>query len=88
MKNAKTLELTYHKLFAFLVSIGFEDQSEENERGPHVFVHESSDTVLLYRRTSETLVAPADALSTEVHLNAKGLTDKPLESLVSGFLKG
>lgn len=77
--------LTYKKLFALLASLGFKESlpSRSVPKGPRVFVHDSTDTVLLYRNTTSKLVSPADVLSTEVHLHANNLMDQSLESMLS-----
>lgn len=63
-------------------SLGFVDQTNANDDGPRVFVHSESDTVLLYRRALDKTVSPADALSTEVHLNSNGFISRSLEDSI------
>ncbi len=47
-----------------------------------MFVHDSTETVLLFRNTTSKFVSPADVLSTEVHLHANNILDQSLESLL------
>ena len=76
--------LTYNRLFALLVSLGFEEESPAGaaRKAPRVFVHEPTETVLMFRNATGEAVSPADVLSTEVHLQARNLVDQSLESLV------
>ena len=78
-------QLTYKKLFALLVSLGFQETppSRTVRKGPRVFVHDSTETVLLFRNATSELVSPADVLSTQVHLHANNILDQSLESLLS-----
>lgn len=81
-------DLTYENLFALLLSLGFRDvtANASDKKKPRAFVHDKTDTVLLYRKDANGLVSGADILSTEVHLNARGITDTPLESLIADML--
>ena len=74
----------YKDLFGLLVSLGFRDKSCDDTAGsePRAFVHESTDTILLYRNAPTDWVSAADVLSTEVHLRGKGIVDQPLETLM------
>jgi hypothetical protein len=72
--------MTYESLFALLESLGFRT-SPATPPEPQVFVHDPTDTVLLFRSATSATVTPADLLSTEVHLQARGISDQPLEVL-------
>lgn len=75
--------MTYTNLFTLLTSLGFrEQQSGESPRSPRVFVHDKTDTVMLFRKAADELVSPADILSTEVRLHAKNIADQPLHVLL------
>ena len=75
--------MTYTNLFTLLTSLGFrEQQSGEAPRSPRVFVHDKTDTVMLFRKAIDELVSPADILSTEVRLHAKNIADQPLQVLL------
>lgn len=78
---------TYENLFDLLVSLGFRDSSGDDAVAaePRAFIHERTDTVLLFRNTPADSVSPADILSTEVHLQGKGIAEQPLESLMSAI---
>ena len=82
-----TLRLTYNKLFALLASLGFNEESSEtkDQKQPRVFVHTKTDTVLLFRRATSEAVSDADMLSTEVHLHANNIADKPLSTLLDSL---
>ena len=54
----------------------------------HVFCHAPTDTILAFGRQTGELVTPADMLSTEVHLHARGISEEPLESLLSAAVLG
>ncbi len=84
MKKGK---LTYKNLFALLMSLGFIEETEEGSgrQGARVFFHEPTETILLFRNKGSQEVSPADILSTEVHLQAKGIVRQPLESLFSSL---
>jgi hypothetical protein len=70
--------MTYTNLFTLLTSLGFrEQQSGEVPRSPRVFVHDKTDTVMLFRQAMDELV-----LSTEVRLHAKNIADQPLQVLL------
>ncbi len=76
--------LKYKNLFALLLSLGFrEEASSEDASEPRIFVHDGTDTVLLFRDAPAEKVSPADILSTEVHLHANSIIDRPLESLLT-----
>lgn len=76
--------LTYRNLFALLVSLGFRDNPPSKAGNePRIFVHATTDTVLLFRDAPGETVTPADMLSTEVHLHANNIVDQSLESLLS-----
>lgn len=77
---------TYRKLFGVLLSLGFEENRLNGNDGPRTFVHVATDTWLLFGRLTNVEVTSADLLSTEVHLHGKGITDQPLESLLSDSL--
>lgn len=75
--------MTYTNLFTLLTSLGFrEEQRGEAPHSPRVFVHDKTDTVMLFRKAIDELVSPADQLSTEVRLNAKNIADQPLQVLL------
>ncbi len=76
--------ITYSKLFALLTSLGFKEESQAKaaRKEPRVFIHDPTETVLIFRNATSELVTPADVLSTEVHLHARNIADQPLESLV------
>ena len=76
-------KITYTKLFSILRSLGFREERPVEPGGhlPRVFVHEATDTVLLFRDGGRETISSADQLSTEVHLQAKRITDEPLETL-------
>lgn len=76
--------ITYKKLFALLMSLGFKEESlaEASRKEPRVFVHDPTETVLMFRNTTGETVSPADVLSTEVHLHARNIVNQSLESLV------
>ena len=76
---------TYKKLFAVLGSLGFKETRPGRAvpKGPRVFVHDATETVLLFRNTTSKFVTPADVLSTEVHLHANNIWDQSLGSLLS-----
>lgn len=76
--------ITYRRLFELLLTLGFEDETpgDAEQRKPRVFVHPSTDAVLMFRNAESEVVSPADVLSTEVHLHANALASQPLESLV------
>lgn len=77
-------KITYKKLFALLISLGFTEESPAtvSRKQPRVFIHDPTDTVLVFRNASGETVSPADVLSTEVHLHARNIADQSLESLV------
>jgi hypothetical protein len=79
-----TATITYNRLFTLLLSLGFEEESPASavEKDPRVFVHEPTETVLMFRNATGEVVSPADVLSTEVHLQARNLVNQSLESLV------
>lgn len=75
--------VTYRSLFELLESLGFQQHPGKVRPQARVFFHEPTDTVLAFGRAPDEPVTPADLLSTEVHLQAKGIVDQPLESLVA-----
>jgi hypothetical protein len=76
--------VTYRELFSLLVSLGFRRQDGARETsGPRVFYHEETDTLLAFRRGIDEVVTPADILSTDVHLNANHIVDRPIASLLN-----
>ena len=77
-----TTRTTYRNLFDLLVSLGFSERTLEDPKGSRAFTHDQTDTVLLFRRATTDQVTPADALSTEVHLQGKGIIAEPLDALL------
>ena len=75
--------ITYQNLFLVLESLGFTRMPTAAATNRHVFYHASTDTILAFGRHPGDLVTPADMLSTEVHLHARGITEESLESLLS-----
>ena len=80
--------ITYQNLFMLLVSLGFKRQPGAAATNRHVFCHVPTDTVLAFGRQTGELVTPADMLSTEVHLHARGISEEPLESLLNAAVLG
>ena len=77
------IPISYRNLYALLLSLGFQERvSSQAVAQPRVFFHEPTDTILAFGRETDEQVTAADMLSTEVHLQAKGIVDQPLESLV------
>lgn len=76
--------ITYKKLFALLMSLGFKEESpaKASRNEPRVFIHDPTETVLMFRNATGETVSPADVLSTEVHLHAGNIVNQSLESLV------
>lgn len=76
--------LTYEKLFALLTNLGFCEsaRNEDAPNAPRVFIHDRTDTVVLFRNASSEPVSPSDLLSAEVHLHASKIVREPLESLM------
>jgi hypothetical protein len=74
---------TYQTLFSRLVSLGFEEREIAADGAARSFVHPETDAVLLFRRPVDDPVTSADMLSTEVHLQGKGITDQTLEVLLA-----
>lgn len=74
--------MTYEDLFALLVSLGFRSVPS-TQPGPQGFIHDDTGSILLYRGAAGETIRPADLLSTEVHLHARGIIDEPLESLLA-----
>lgn len=72
----------YRDLFAFLKTLGFE-QSREDSPALHAFLHQTTNTLLVFGRSPDESVTPADWLSTEVHLRANRIVDDPLDSLIT-----
>ena len=79
--------LTYRKLFALLASLGFKEQRpvRPSPREPRMFVHDATETVLLFRNANDESLSEADLLSAEVHLHANNLVEGPLESLLGAM---
>lgn len=77
------VSVTYGNLFALLQSLGFQQHPGKARPQARVFFHEPTDTILAFAREPEEGVTPADMLSTEVHLQAKGIVDRSLESLIT-----
>jgi hypothetical protein len=80
--------ITYQKLFTLLVSLGFKRHPGAAATNRHVFCHEPTDTILAFGRQTGELVTPADMLSTEVHLHARGISEEPIESLLHAAVLG
>ncbi|TWU37524.1 hypothetical protein Q31b_43120 [Novipirellula aureliae] len=75
---------TYQDLFVLLVSLGFQVKPRvKTPRQQRVFLHTHTDTVLAFGRQPDEVITPADMLSTEVHLQAKGITDQTIDSLLA-----
>ncbi len=75
---------TYRDLFSLLLSMGFQEKLRTQAPFQHrVFLHAQTDTVLAFGRQADEKVTSADMLSTEVHLQAKGITDQMIESLLA-----
>lgn len=75
--------ITYQNLFLLLESLGFRRQPTAATENQHVYCHAPTNTILAFGRQPGDLVTPADMLSTEVHLHARGITEESLESLLS-----
>jgi hypothetical protein len=73
---------TYRNLFDLLVSLGFSERTLEGPKNSRSFTHAQTNTVLLFRRAANEQVTPADTLSTEVHLQGKGIITEPLETVL------
>lgn len=74
----------YQNLFSLLISLGFQEKHQgQISSRPRVFFHQQSDTILAYARGSDEPITPADMLSTEVHLQVRGITDQPLDTLLT-----
>ncbi|MFK7818495.1 MAG: hypothetical protein AB8G99_07245 [Planctomycetaceae bacterium] len=73
---------TYRNLFDLLVSLGFSERTLEGPKDSRSFTHDQTDTILLFRRATTDQVTPADALSTEVHLQGKGIIAELLDALL------
>ncbi len=80
--------ITYQSLFLVLESLGFKRQPTAAATNRHVFCHAPTDTILAFGRQTGELVTAADMLSTEVHLHARGISEEPLESLLSATVLG
>lgn len=76
------VRITYLNLFTLLQSLGFQEHPSKALPNARVFFHEPTDTILAFGRDAHEQVTPADMLSTDVHLHAKGIVDQSLESLV------
>ena len=77
------VSITYRDLFALLQSLGFQQHPGKAHPQARVFFHEPTDTILAFARDPDEQVTPADTLSTDVHLQAKGIADQSLASLVA-----
>lgn len=78
--------ITYQNLFAVLRSLGFREKPSGLKTGRrHIFVHESTDCLLAFGRENTEPITPADMLSTDVHLRARGVIDRPLEALLNAL---
>ena len=80
--------ITYQNLFLVLESLGFTRLPTAAATNRHVFCHAPTDTILAFGRHPGELATPADMLSTEVHLHARGITEESLESLLSSAVLG
>ena len=80
--------ITYQNLFLLLESLEFRRQPTAATERQHVYLHAPTDTILAFGRHPGDLVTPADMLSTEVHLHARGITEESLESLLSAAALG
>lgn len=80
--------ITYQNLFLVLESLGFTRLPTAAFTNRHVFCHAPTDTILAFGRHSGELATPADMLSTEVHLHARGITEESLESLLNSAVLG
>lgn len=73
----------YQDLFSLLLSLDFQEKRREEASSQYsVFFHQQTDTILAFARPSNEPITPADVLSTEVHLQAKGITDQALDALL------
>ena len=79
------VSINYRSLFALLRSLGFQEHPGKSRPQARVFFHEPTDTILAFGRNPDELVTPADMLSTEVHLHARGIVEQPLEVLASAI---
>lgn len=78
----EAIQMTYANLFTLLKDLGFCEQAGDgSSRSARVFVHDKTDTIMLYRKSATGFVSPADLLSTEVRLHAKNIADQTLETL-------
>ena len=75
--------VTYRNLFVVLESLGFTRLPTAANENQHVFCHAPTDTILAFGRHPGDLATPADMLSTEVHLHARGITEESVASLLS-----
>ncbi len=74
----------YQDLFLLLLSLGFQEKRRERASSQYsVFFHQQTDTILAFARPIDEPITPADMLSTEVHLQAKGITDQALDALLT-----
>ena len=80
--------ITYQNLFLVLESLGFTRLPTAAATNQHVFCHAPTDTILAFGRHPGELATPADMLSTEVHLHARGITEESLESLLNSAVLG
>lgn len=73
----------YQDLFSLLLSLDFQEKRREEASSQYsVFFHQQTDTILAFARPNNEPITPADVLSTEVHLQAKGITDQALDALL------
>lgn len=75
--------VTYQQLYALLKSLGFEQHPSDIRPQARVFFHGPTDTLLAFGRDPNEQVTPADLLSADVHLQAKGIVDEPLDILLA-----
>lgn len=79
MNSAKA---KYRSLFDLLLALGFTEEAVIGPPATRLFVHAPTDTILPFRRSHSDEITSADILSTEVHLQGKGIIDQPIESLL------
>ena len=69
--------------FLLLESLGFRRHPTAATKDQRVYCHAPTGTILAFGRHPGDLVTPADMLSTEIHLHARGITEDSLESLLN-----